>query len=109
MIETYLNALWTVLLELSPALLLGLLLAGVLRVGAVEWCLLLLAITLVLVAEMFNTAIEHLAKAITDEHHPRVGTALDIGSAAVLVASLGAVAIGAMVFGHRAGSAFLWW
>lgn len=32
MVETYSNALWTVLLELSPALLLGLLLAGVLRV-----------------------------------------------------------------------------
>ena len=32
MIETYFSALWTILLDLSPALLAGLLLAGVLRV-----------------------------------------------------------------------------
>lgn len=71
---------------------------AVLGVTRVEWCLLLLAIFGVLAAEMFNSALEWLAKAITDEHDPNVGQALDIGSAAVLTASIGAASIGLLVF-----------
>ena len=57
----------------------------------VEWCLLLLCIAGVLTAEMFNSALESMAKAITGESDPHLGNSLDIGSAAVLVASIGAV------------------
>ena len=42
--------------------------AAGLKAAVLEWCILLICITVVLVAEMFNTAIEHLAKAITDRH-----------------------------------------
>jgi diacylglycerol kinase len=75
--------------------------AAVLRVGIVEWCLLAFAIFGVLAAEMFNSALEWLAKAITNEHDPRVGQALDIGGAAVLTAALGAVVVGGLVFARR--------
>ncbi|NLE37944.1 MAG: diacylglycerol kinase family protein [Pirellulaceae bacterium] len=63
-----------------------------------EWCLLTLCIFTVLAAEMFNSAIESMARAITDETDPHVGQALDIGSAAVLLASIGASIVGLIIF-----------
>ena len=68
------------------------------RVGVDEWCLLLLSITAVLVCELFNSALEHLAKAVDAEFNPLVGRALDIASGAVLVAAFGAACVGAIVF-----------
>jgi len=74
-----------------------------------EWCLLLACITIVLTAEMFNSALESLAKAITDQLDPHVGRALNIGSAAVLIASLGAAIIGTIIFINRLGIMVRWW
>ncbi len=59
-----------------------------------RWCLIALCIALVLAAEMANTAFEHLARAVTREEHPEVRDALDVASAAVLVAALGAAVVG---------------
>jgi diacylglycerol kinase len=75
----------------------------VLSIGLLEWCLVTLCIAGVIAAEMFNSALESMAKAITSEHDPHVGSALDIGSAAVLVAATGAAAVGILIFAHRAG------
>jgi len=76
--------------------------AVVFRIDTVtEWCVLILYITVVLTAEMFNSALEHMARAITREVDPHLGTALDIGSAAVLVASIGASVAGGIVFVNR--------
>ena len=71
---------------------------GVLRQ---EWCILLLCITIVFSAEFFNSALESMARAITDTHRDDVGAALDMGSAAVLVASLGAALVGLLIFVRR--------
>ena len=62
----------------------------VLHVDLLEWCLLVLCIAGVITAEMFNSALESMAKAITGQRDPQLGNSLDIGSAAVLVASVGA-------------------
>jgi diacylglycerol kinase len=70
-------------------------------VSAVEWCLLVLAIGLVLMAEIVNTAIESLARAPGSRRHPRFRDALDMASAAVLVAAITAAVIGFVVFGPR--------
>ena len=72
--------------------------AASLRVSQTEWCLLTLCIVGVLVAEMFNSAIEMLAKAVDEEQNPVLGAALDIASGAVLVAAMGAVTVGVIVF-----------
>jgi undecaprenol kinase len=73
--------------------------AGVVyRVTCTEWCLLGLCIALVFSLEMINTALERLAKTIDRRHNPDLGAALDIGSAAVLMAALGAVIVGAIIF-----------
>lgn len=79
------------------------------HVSLLEWCVLLLCITVVLVAEMFNSALESMGKAITDEHHYHLGNALDIGSAAVLVASAGASLVGTIIFVNRLGLTLGWW
>jgi diacylglycerol kinase len=83
--------------------------AMVLKVGLVEWCILLICITTVLTAEMFNSALESMARAITDQPNPHVGGALDIGSAAVLIAAAGAVVVGTLVFINRLGPLAGWW
>ena len=80
-----------------------------LRVSLTDWCLLALCVAGVLTAEMFNSAFESMAKAITEDSHPHLGNSLDIGSAAVLVAAIGASIVGAIIFGHRLGVILSWW
>ena len=77
-----------------------------LRVNRTEWCLLLLCIVIVLAAEMFNSALERLAKAVTEEYDERIGAALDIASAAVLISALGTAIVGAIIFLNRAVGMF---
>jgi len=74
---------------------------AVLRVTAAEWCLLALAIGFVLAAEVFNTALESLARAIDVGRHPRIRDALDMASAAVLVAAATAAVVGFVVLAPR--------
>jgi diacylglycerol kinase len=67
--------------------------------SAERWCLVILCIAIVVTAEMINTAIEHLARAVTRETHPEIRDALDVASGAVLVAAIGAIAVGLIVLG----------
>ena len=66
--------------------------------SAEEWRWIILAIALVLIAELLNTAVEHLGDAVTLEHNENVRRAKDVGSTSVLAASAAALMIGAMVF-----------
>lgn len=49
----------------------------------IEVLLLLGTVFVVLIAELLNSALETLADAVSVEHHPLIGRAKDIGSAAV--------------------------
>lgn len=71
----------------------------VLGVSLAEWCWLVLAMTLVWMAEALNTALEFLADAVTQEFHPLILQAKDVAAAAVLIAAIGALVIGLLVFG----------
>jgi diacylglycerol kinase len=62
-----------------------------------EWYILIVCITIVLTAEMFNSSIEALAKAVTKEYDPHIGDALDIASGAVFTAVLGAATVGLLI------------
>ncbi len=64
-----------------------------------QWCTLLLCIVIVLVAEMLNTALETMAKAVDTGYHPQLRDALDIASGAVLLAAIGAIVVGGVVMG----------
>jgi diacylglycerol kinase len=83
--------------------------AVVLRVSLVEACVLGLCVTIVIAAEVFNTAIERLAREITREEKPGIAAALEMASGAVLVTSIGAAGVGAAVFVYRAGVLAGWW
>ena len=82
--------------------------AVILDVSLTQWCLLLLCITIVLTAEMFNSALESMAKAITGQSDPHLGNSLDIGSGAVLLASAGAAIVGSIIFIARLGVMLSW-
>jgi diacylglycerol kinase len=84
-------------------------LAVILRMSLVEWCLLILCITSVVTAEMFNSSLESLAKAVDVQHNLHLKSALDIGSAAVLISAVGAAVVGLLIFIHRLGEMFAWW
>jgi len=68
------------------------------RVTAMEWCVLVLCIATVLSAETLNSAIESLAKAVTQEHNEHVGRSLDAAAGAVLLMATGAVCVGGVIF-----------
>jgi diacylglycerol kinase len=63
-----------------------------------EWRWIVLAIALVLIAELLNTAVEHLGDAATVERNDHVRHAKDIASGAVLAAIVAALLIGVSVF-----------
>lgn len=63
-----------------------------------EWAGLVIAIVIVWVAETFNTGLEVLAEAISQERHPILKIAKDIAAAAVLLAAIGAVVVGTILF-----------
>lgn len=88
--NAWIHAVATVLV-VAAGLALGLSLA--------EWCWLVLAMTLVWMAEAFNTALEFLADAVTQEFHPLILQAKDVAASAVLIAAIGALVIGLLVFG----------
>jgi diacylglycerol kinase len=72
----------------------------------VEWCLLLGCIGAVLTAELFNSAVETLFRGLDIETRERTWPALDIAAGAVLLASLTAALIGALVFVNRLANFF---
>lgn len=63
----------------------------------VRWALAILAIMAVLGAEMINTAIEYTWNHLEPNHHPVVGVIKDIMAGAVLIVSIGAAVIGALL------------
>ncbi len=81
-----------------PCAIIVMLFACWLRCSRLECSVLVLCIVIVFVAELFNTAIECLARAITLDEHPEIGRALDIASGAVLAASLTSIVIGIATF-----------
>ncbi|GAA0852082.1 diacylglycerol kinase [Aliiglaciecola litoralis] len=51
-----------------------------------HWILLFASLLFVLFAEIFNSAIEAVADAVTLEHHDMIGRAKDLGSSGVFIA-----------------------
>jgi diacylglycerol kinase len=71
-----------------------------LNLQRLEWCILIIAIMVVWVAEGMNTALEAIADAVHPAHHPLIGRAKDVAAAAVLISAVGAVLIGILIFGN---------
>jgi len=61
---------------------------------ALWWAIVGLAVGLVLVAEMANTAVETLADLLHPGQHPEIGVAKDVAAGAVLIATIVAIGVG---------------
>ena len=82
--------------------LIVLLAAWFLKFSAVEFCLVLFAIAMVICAEMLNTAIEFALDSIYHNRYSRmVGMAKDISAGAVMFATVISVIIGLILFGGK--------
>jgi diacylglycerol kinase len=82
--------------------------AALLRCGAMEWCLLLGCIGLVLTAELFNSCVEMLFRELPAEVRDRAWPCLDVAAGAVLIASVTAAVIGLIVFIPRLAERLGW-
>lgn len=72
--------------------------AILLQLSLTHWLFVLVAISLVWITELLNTAIEYLFDVSHPDLDPRVKYAKDISSGAVLIAALFSVIIGIMIF-----------
>lgn len=68
------------------------------KVQPIEWLITVLAIGMVLAAELINTAIEAIVDMVTLEFHPLAKIAKDCGSAATFVLAMMAAVIGIVVY-----------
>lgn len=73
--------------------------AGVtISLSTVEWFALCCAFACVLIAELFNTALEELGNAVTQEHNEFIKHAKDVSAGAVLVSALFSLIVAFIVF-----------
>ena len=73
--------------------------AGLLTgLSIMEWIIIIIVITLVMGAELFNTAIERVVDLASPDFHPLAKQAKDIAAASVLVFAACSVIIGILIF-----------
>lgn len=76
--------------------------AYLLDFSALEFCMTLFAIAIVIISEMFNTAIEFTLDSVYHNRYSKmVGMAKDISAGAVMFASISSLAIGVVLFGKH--------
>jgi len=69
-----------------------------LKVSTIEWLILILTILVVLVSEMFNTAIEFTVDLFSGEYSKQAKRAKDVSAAGVLITAFFAIVIGVIIF-----------
>jgi diacylglycerol kinase len=78
--------------------ILAILLGIVLRISAVEFAMVFVAITGVFLAEMFNTVFELCVDLASPDYHPLAKIAKDVAAGAVLLSAMLSIVIGVFVF-----------
>jgi diacylglycerol kinase (ATP) len=86
--------LWIHTLAAIAAIAMGL----ILKISSLEWMLIALVIAGVFGAELFNSAIESLVDLCTPDINKKAGLIKDMAAGAVLIAALGALVVGLVVF-----------
>lgn len=70
-----------------------------LRLTITEWCIIILCIGAVMMAELFNSAVERVCDAaFTKKEDPVVKDIKDISAGAVLISALMALVVGLLIF-----------
>lgn len=70
----------------------------ILKLSYSEWLHLILIITIILILELVNTSIEAIVDIVSPEFQEKAKIAKDTAAATVLLASIGSIIIGAMLF-----------
>lgn len=74
----------------------------VLKFTPAEFCILLIAIALVIISEMMNSAIEFTLDAVFHNRYSKlVGMAKDIAAGGVMIATFISIAMGILLFGSK--------
>lgn len=68
------------------------------RITQSEWLAIVLAISIVILAEAFNTAIEFDIDLTSPEEHPFARDTKDVAAGAVLLSAIAAIVIGCIIF-----------
>lgn len=68
------------------------------KLDALSWLFITLAIGLVWAAELFNTAIERLCDVVSPQKNPHIRFVKDVAAAAVLITAIMAVVTGCIIF-----------
>jgi len=68
------------------------------EINNAQWCWIVLAIGMVWMAEIFNTAVEKLTDLVSPEYNKLAGRVKDLAAGAVLMAAMTALVIGFLVF-----------
>lgn len=71
--------------------------ASWLEVSRMEWVVLILAMSIVWIGELFNTAIEAIVDLVSPDFHPLAKVAKDSAAGATLIAAIGAAAVGFII------------
>jgi len=71
----------------------------VFHLSGIQWLFVTYAISSVLVAELFNTALERTVDLAKPNLDPLAGMAKDIAAGAVLITTIQAVIVGSVIFG----------
>lgn len=79
-----------------------------LKIGLTEWAVLILAITIVWMAEFVNAAVEAAINLSTSEFHPMAKVGKDVASAAVLLGVVASVLVGLLILGPPLLRRFGW-
>ncbi len=66
-----------------------------------EWCIIVVAISLVLSLEMINTALEFLVDLVSPQYAEKAGKVKDLAAGAVLISAIGAAIVGILIFGQK--------
>lgn len=83
--------------------------AALLQIDQWGWCLLVISASIVLIAELTNSAVDTLARAIGDPDEPRLNMAREMAAGGVLVAAFGTGTITVIVLGYKLGQLLAWW
>jgi diacylglycerol kinase len=83
------------------AALLAVIAGFLLKISLVEWCIVIILITLVISLEIVNSSIENLANVVSPDYHPTIKKVKDLAAAAVLCAAIAAVIVAMLIFIHK--------
>ena len=79
---------------------LAVIVGAILQLDLLSWAIILLCCGVVIMAELFNTAIETVVDLVSPEFHPLAGRAKDIAAAAVWVLSTVVAVVGLLVYAN---------